>query len=309
MSFFYKKLYTPLKETLEDDFCDLNPSLIKGGASNVGLKFIHVLRTENGLKLKTITKRDPNTNLTTTVESEFKIPKYNVTLEGKFGTDRKFQDTISLVDVFGQKGSKVFVRGLLEDGKTKGEVGFEFKNGTVALDGTVTKPSEGKFKGLGSVVYKHNIHSLGGDVEFEQDTGVTRYSGKLQIDRSESTFCLFFNDVRVPKKGSDPKREVGFGYFNKLRPDLSGALDFKVDSKDFDSELRVGSDLKVDQSTNFKSRLLVKRRELRIGLAYKQKLTPTTKVILSTDLESRSFFGSSLAGDHRFNFTFSYGDD
>jgi len=310
MAALYKKLFTPLKETLEDDYPDLNPKLISEKFNNVGVKFVHVLRTDNGLKLKTTSVRDPNTNFTTTLEPEFKIPKYNLTLEGKIGTDRKFQKTVSLVDLFGEKGSKVFLRGIHEDGNISGEFGFEFKNSNVSLNGHVNKPLEGHFRGHGAGVFKHNNFSLGGDVEYDQEKGVTRYGGKIQHDHNDSSFFLFMNDLRVPKKKDDkPKQDIGFGYFHKLRHDLNGAFDFKVDNN-LETDIRVGSDLKVNDSTNFKSRLILKRNELRVGLSYKQKLTPTTKVIVSTDLNSRSFFGTTDDSNiHRFNFTFSCGDD
>jgi len=179
------------------------------------------------------------------------------------------------------------------------------------LNGTVTKPQVGAFRGLGAGVYKYKKYSVGGDVEFEQDKGVTRFSGKVQIDRDESAFCLFMNDLRIPKKKlEEPKTDVVFGLFSKIKSDLSGALDFKVDNK-LDTEMRLGSDYKVDQSTNFKSRLTVNRKDLRIGLVYKQKLTPSTKITVSSDLNTRSFLGTveNSRNDHRFNFTYSTGDD
>jgi len=261
------------------------------------------------LKLKLTSTRDPKGTFTTLLEPEFKIPKYNLVFEAKLGTDRKFQKTLSFLDVFGQKGSKVFLRGLYEKGKPSGEVGFEFKNGTVALNGSVTIPKTKVFRGTGAGVYRYNEYSLGGDVDFDQEKGVTRYSGKLQVDKSDSTFCLFMNDISVPKEGP-PKKEVGFGYFHKVRPNLKGAVDLKVDGS-FETEIRLGSDLSVDETTNFKTRLYVKRKDLRLGFAYKQRLSPVTKLTVSTDLNSKSFFGTTdqPKNDHRFNFTFTHGDD
>jgi len=246
-----------------------------------------------------------------TIEPEFKIAKYNLLLEAKVGTDRKFQKTISLVDYL-QKGSKFFVRGLTENGKHTGEVGFEYKDERVALNGTVTKPLEGQVKVVGAGVAKQNSYTVGGDVEYELEKGVLRYSTKLQYDKEDSTFCLFLNDQLVPKNVSDkPKREVGFSYFFKLRNDLNGALDFKVDDKLNDNEFRVGSVLKVDSNTSIKSRMLIKnKKDFRVGFALKQKVTPNTKVTLSTDLDAKSLFGTEEGvNKHRFNLTLSFGDD
>jgi len=311
MSYLYKKFYTPIKETLEDDFSDLSTHLLHedGSTNNVGLKFVNTFRTENGLKIKLINTRDPKGTFTTLVENEFKIPQYNVLLEGKLGTDKKFQHTINVLDV-GQKGSKVFLRGLSEKGKHSGELGFEFKNGTVALNGSVTYPlSNGIVRGAGAGVYKLNEYSVGGDVEFDQEKGLLRYSGKIQVDKSDSTFCLFMNDIKIPKEGN-PKKDIGFGYFSKMRPDLNGAVDIKVDGN-LNTEVRLGSDLSVDKSSNIKSRLYIKKKDLRIGFAYKQRLSPVTKLTVSTDLNSRHFFGTTdqVKNDHRFNFTFTHGDD
>jgi len=308
MALFYKKLYQPLKDTLEEDYPDLNPKLISDG-NNVGLKLIHILKTQNGLKLKTTHTRDPNSNFTTLIESEFKIPQYNLTLEGKIGTDRKFQGTVSLVDL-GTKGSKFFVRGISEEEKLSGEVGFEYKNSSLAVNGTFTKPLEGKFRGIGAGVYKIQNYSLGGDVEFDQEK-ITRFSAKVQMDNSDTTICAFLNDIVVPKRESDkPKKEIGFGFFNKIRPDLNGAVDFKVDNN-FDTEIRVGSEYQVDKSTSFLSRFFMKRKDFRFGLVYKQKLTPTTKLKIGTDINTRSFFGTtdSKTNDHRFNISFTCGED
>jgi hypothetical protein len=308
MALFYKKLYQPIKDTLEEDYPDLNPKLIGDGKNNVGLKLVHILKTQNGLKLKTTHSRDPNSNFTTLLEPELKISKYNLTCEGKLGTDRKFQGTLSLVDL-GTKGSKFFVRGLSEEGKLSGEFGFEFKNNSLSVNSTITKPFVGNFRGLGAGVYKYESYSVGGDVEFDQEK-ITRYSAKAQIDKSDSTFCVFLNDTLVPKKDTDkPKKEVGFGYFHKLRTDLKGAVDFKVDNN-FETEIRAGSDYQVDNSTNFMSRFFLKRREFRLGLVYKQKLTPTTKLKIGTDINTRSFFGTtdSKTNEHRFNISFTCGE-
>jgi len=114
----------------------------------------------------------------------------------------------------------------------------------------------------------------------------------------------------LKKKLISQKKEVGFGYFYKLKSDLNGAIDFKVDSN-LESEIRAGSDYQVDKTTNFLSRFLLKRRDFRFGLVYKQKLTPTTKLKIGTDFNTRSFFGTTdgKTNDHRFNISFSCGED
>jgi len=216
-----------------------------------------------------------------------------------------------MTDVLGQKGSKVYVKGIHEEGNTSGEVGLEYKDKKVALNGSVSKPlKEGFFKVLGAGVIKHNNFSVGGDVEYEHsEKGVLRYSAKGQYDKDDSTFCLFFNDILKPKKENEkPKKELGFSYFFKIRSDLNGALDFKADENK-DTELRVGSSLKVDSNTTVKSRMVVKnKQDFRVGLVLKQKITPTAKVAISTDLDTKSLFEDG-ENKHRFNFALTFGDD
>jgi len=120
------------------------------------------------------------------------------------------------------------------------------------------------------------------------------------------------NNVKVPKKKTDrPKLDVGFGYFQKIRGDLKGAVDFKVESPSLETEIRFGSDYQVSDTVNVKSKVSLKRTAMRLGLSFKQKLTPSSKVILSTDIDTKSLFGTSdkESNDHRFWVTFSFGDD
>jgi len=307
----YKKFYTPIKETLEDDYPDLNPKLISSGdKNNIGLKLISTIKSPNGLKVKTTYGRDPNANYNVLCEPELKITKYNLSYEGKMGTDRKFQHTLNYLDLFG-KGSKVYGKAISEEGKLSGEAGFEYKDSNLTLSGSVTKPQDGEFRALGTGVYKHSDYNFGGDVEYDHEHGITRYSAKVQHDKNDSTLCVFLNNIKVPKKkGDSPKLDLGFGYYQKIRGDLKGALDFKVDNK-LETEIRFGSDYQVNDTTSVKSKVSLKRTAMRLGLSLKQKLTPSSKVILSTDLDTKSLFGTGEkeSNDHRFWVTFSFGDD
>jgi len=78
-----------------------------------------------------------------------------------------------------------------------------------------------------------------------------------------------------------------------------------------ETEIRFGSDYQVNDTTNVKSRVSLKRAAMRLGLSFKQKLTPSSKVILSTDIDTKSLFGTGEkeSNDHRFWVTFSFGDD
>jgi len=78
-----------------------------------------------------------------------------------------------------------------------------------------------------------------------------------------------------------------------------------------ETEIRFGSDYQVNDTTSVKSKVSLKRTAMRLGLSLKQKLTPSSKVILSTDLDTKSLFGTGEkeSNDHRFWVTFSFGDD
>jgi len=311
MALVYKKFYTPVKETLDDDYPDMNPKLLSSGdKNNIGLKLISTIRSPNGLKVKTTYGRDPNANYIILYEPEWKFTKYNISYEGKLGTDIKIHHALNLLDVLG-KGSKVYAKAITEEGKLSGETGFEYKDSNLTLAGSFTKPQVGEFRVLGNGVYKYGDCNIGGDVEYDNEHGVTRYSAKVQHDKDDTSLCFIFNNQKVPKKKGDfPKLDVGFGYYQKIRGDTKGALDIKVDDK-LETDIRFGCDHQVSEHVNVKSKVSLKKTGMRLGLSFKQKLTPSSKVILSTDLDTKSLFGTGdkESNDHRFWVTFSFGDD
>jgi len=274
------------------------------------MKLISTIKSPNGLKVKTTHGRDPNENFNILYEPEIKIAKYNISYEGKLGTDKKIQHTLNYLDFLG-KGSKVYVKAISEEGKLSGETGFEYKYSTLTLAGSFTKPQVGEFRVLGNGVYKYGDCNIGGDVEYDNEHGVTRYSAKVQHDKDDTSLCFIFNNQKVPKKkGDSPKLDVGFGYYQKIRGDTKGALDIKVDDK-LETDIRFGCDHQVSEHVNVKSKVSLKKTGMRLGLSFKQKLTPSSKVILSTDLDTKSLFGTGdkESNDHRFWVTFSFGDD
>jgi len=310
MANFYKKLYTKVKETLEDDFPDPNPKLLSNdGLNNIGIKFIDTLKTPNGLKFKTTLKRDPNGNLTGTLEPEIKFSSKNITFEGKISTDNKYEDSVSFTNYL-VDGSKFSLKGLYEEGSMNGEAGLEFKNENVAFNASLSYPDSGDIKVAAAAVYNSSGYSLGGDAEYVMSSALNKWSIKVQRDTEENSFCFFSNHVLVPKKKKEsPKSDIGFGYAQDVRSGLKGGLDFKIDSN-LDSDLRFGSNYEIDETSNLKTRLsLKKKEELRLGLVYKQKLSSTSKLALSADLNTRHLFGNEGTNDHRFWVTLTCGDD
>jgi len=308
MANFYKKLYTPLKETLEDDYPNSDPKLVSDGLNRIGTKLTHNFKTANGLKLKTTVNRNPNGDVIATTEPELKNDNLNVTLSGKLGTDRKYEVSLAKTDLL-QKGTKLYVKGLLDQSKPSFEGGFEYKDKTVAADGKATYTDTGDIKLYLSGVIHNSGWSLGGEVE-RIGEGFSRWSAKVQRDRDDGTFCFFSNNELIPKKKDDePKIDIGFGYHHQLRNDLKGGVDFKV-NQDTHSEFRFGCDYKVDESSNLKSKVTMKQKtEMRLGLLYKKKVTPYSKFIASADLNVNQLAGNDNNNNHIFSLSLSYGDD
>jgi len=307
MANFYKKLYTPLKETLEDDYPSSDPKLVSDGLNRIGTKLTHNFKTTNGLKLKTTVNRNPNGDVIATTEPELKLDN-TVTLSGKLATDLKFEATLAKTDLL-YKGTKLYVKGLLDQNKPSIEGGFEYKDKNCAADGKATYTDTKDVKIFLSGVIHNSGWSLGGDIE-HVSKGISKWSAKVQRDQDEGTFCFFSNNEIIPKKdGDDPKADIGFGYHHQLRNDLKAGIDFKV-NQNTEPEFRFGCDYKVDQSSNLKSRVTMKqKREMRLGFAFKQKVTSLSKFIASADLNVNQIAGNDNNNNHIFSISLSYGDD
>jgi len=301
MASFYKKLNTPIKESLDDDFPDPNPKLLGEGLNNIGIKFVDTLKTSVG-KIKSTLKRDPNGKLSLLAEPEFKINS-NISLEMKLSTENKFEDTLSFSNYI-LEGSKFYLKEGYADKELNVEGGFEFKNTNIALNGSLSYPDL-NIKAAG--VYSDQGYSIGGDAELNL-LDLHKWSIKFQKDTEDSTFCAFSNHVLVPKPKESPKSDIGFGFHHKVRPGLSAALDFKLDTE-LSSELRFGSNYDIDERSSFKSRVsLKKKEEFRLGLAYKNKVADSTKLAFSADLNTRVLFGGEGKNDHKFWVTLTCGD-
>jgi len=309
MTNFYKKLYNSIKENLDDDYPDLDKKKISPGLIHLGLKGTSVFRTFGGLKLKTIADRPANGNLVVSVEPEYKWTANNVTFEGKFASDRKFESTLSVTDV-GTRGTKVYAKEMMEKNDLTFEGGVEYKDANVAVNGRVTYPLKDKnVKGYLAGVFRQGEYSVGGEGEYFADGGVANWSVKVQKDFDRSSLCFFSNHVVIPKKREDsPKADIGFGYSQVINENLKGALDFKLESNE-ESTARFGYDYKLDSNTNLKSRVSLKSKDnLRVAFVYKQKIL-NTKVAFGADLDVKHITGLESDNDNRFSISLSYGDD
>jgi len=308
MANFYKKLNTPLKETLEDDYPCSDPKLVSDGLNRIGTKLTHNFKTANGLKVKTTVNRNPNGDVIGTTEPELKWDNYNLTLSARLATDRKYEATLAKTDLL-YKGSKIYIKGLLDQSKPSVEGGFEYKDKSVAIDGKGTYTDTGDMKFYFSGVIHNSGWSLGGDVE-RVPKGFSRWNAKVQRDKDDGTFCFFSNNELITKKdGDEPKADIGFGYYHQLRKDLKGGVDFKV-NQDTEPEFRFGCDYKVDDSSNLKSKVTMKQKaEMRLGFVYKHRVTSYSKFIASADLNVNQLAGTDNNNNHIFSVSLSYGDD
>jgi hypothetical protein len=317
MAVFYKKLNSSVKENLDDDYPNVDDysKNVKQGKdaflNHYFVKVVNSFKTENGLKVKATANRNPNGELVGTLEPELKINSLDVTLSGKAATDRKFETTIARTDLF-QKGTRLYLKDIIEDGKFSFEGGFEYKESNFAVDGKVTKPlGDGDFKGVGSGVLHNSGISLGGDVEYIHNKGFSKYSTKFQFENNGGTFCIAFNDERIPKKSGDSlKSDLSLSYSTTLTPELKGAVDTKI-NQNRDTRVRFGFDYKIDGTSNLRSKVSVQQKEMRLGLLYKQKVTASSKFYAAADLNVGLLTGTFAEAEraHLFSATFSYGDD
>jgi len=306
---FWKKFNNPLKENLDDDYPNVDEydKNVSKELNHVGVKVIHAFKTHNGLKLKATANRNPNGALVGTLEPEFKISAWNVTVSGKFATDRKYESTVSVNDL-GQKGTKLYLKDIVKQGEPSFEGGFELKHSDFTIDGKVSKPLEGgDYKGSVAGVLHQSGYYIGGEVEYINNKGVSRWNIKVLQEKHDGALCFFTNVIKIPEKPSD-NTDIGISYTTHLGHHLKGAVETKVNQKR-ETTVRFGVDYQVDESTNLKSKVTVKeKREMRLGLLYKQKVTSYSKFYASADLNVGQLIGSSNPS-HLFSATFSYGDD
>jgi len=260
--------------------------------------------------MKIIGRRAPNGNVDGDLETEWKYKSKDISLEGKFSTSKKYEATLNFSDYL-EKGTKFFLRGKYDKDPLI-EGGFDFKNESIALNEKITVPPNdpSNATGYSALVLNNSNISIGGDAELTYKNFISKWSFKVKHDKDDRTFCFFSNHETVPKKVDDiPKSDVGFGYFQKIRTDLTGALDFKVDSN-MDSVLRFGCNYAIDDQSNVKTRLsLLNKEEMRLGLVYKQNLTNYSKIAVSSDLNIRKLIGNDRHNDHKFWLSLTFGDD
>jgi hypothetical protein len=311
MARLFKNLYQQVKETIEDDFID--PFDKKKIGNNVSLKIKSSLKTPCGL-IKAEGSTHPNgSDVDGTIEPEFKFPDYDVVLKGKLQTNNNFEGTINFNNYL-LKGTTWFeTTKLNESGDTSLEAGVNYLNKDYgSFNFKLSSPIA--FKGLESldlytafVGYKSGF-SLGGDVKLAlKNFKSSACNAYLEYVKDDVSVALF---GKYEKKGEDEKKTFGFGYHQNINEKIRGAVDFSLEHKSNTSTLRFGTNYKLDENSNLKSRLTLRNQtDMRLGFVLKQKLYPNTNLTLTSDLNTRLLHDNVSEGTpHQFGVTLSFFD-
>jgi len=311
MARFFKKLYTLQKETIDDDFPELEDDKI---GDHLGFKVVTTLK-DSCFNFKTTGFKHPNgSDVEGTLEPEIKISDYDLTIKGKFQTSNKYEATLSLGDKI-VKGTTFFVTGKAEvtdKPKESFELGFDFISkeiGSVNLKFITPRSfdtDELEFYGAG-VGYYQGV-SVGGDVQLKATNpkDVSKANGYLQFDNSITSSALF---VKYDKKKGT---KVGVGHHHILHDTFKGAMELSTDPHALDhTTLKLVGNHKFDENTNLRPRLTFSydTKEVRLGFVLKQKLSSIAKLTLSSDCSTSSLLGQEGKFKHnQFGVTLSFFD-
>jgi len=314
MARVFKKLYNLQKETLDDDFPELEDDKI---GPNLGFKVIGTMKHVHGSTIKATAYKHPSGNsVEGTLEPEFKFSDY-ITVKGKYQTNNKFETTLSLNDQLA-KGSTIFATGKCElapkGTKTSFELGVEYLNKEkLSANLKFITPSSfdsSKFELYGNFTGYYEGVSVGGEVKANissQDLSIG--NGFIQYDNSDQSIALFRKyDL---SKGIN---KAGFGYFRHINSHLKGALEVAVDVSDYSNTVvKVGGDynLHSDGSSSIKPRLsLYGTDHQRIGFVYKHKVSPNVKLTVASDLNVNTLLDQKVekSKGHQFGVTLSFFD-
>jgi len=309
MARFFKKLYSSIKETVDDDFVDFGEE--KNVGDNVHLKVISTLKTSSGVTIKTTGAALPDgKNVEGTLEPEFKIADYDLTLKGKLVTTNTFEGSLLLNDKLLQ-GSTLFATGKAEGEKRTIEVGFDYlnkENGSLNLKFITPPTTEMKELDLYAAAVGHyNGTSLGGDVRLNLSSNELKlWDVYAEYDNKDVQIAGF---AKYDKKKS--KKSYGFGYSHNVNENIRGAVEYSYNAVAGEGNLKFGTAYKVDSNTTLKSRFTLQgSKAMRFGFVVKQNINPTTKVTLITDINANRLYDNDEreSAGHQFGVTLSFFD-
>jgi len=303
MARFFKKLYTSVKETVDDDFPELGKDKV---GENLGIKLITNYKSEYFTFKATGHKHPNGTQVEGTLEPEVKLSKA-LTLKGKFITTNKCESTLSVNGDTVLKGSTFFATGKCDlsdpsDPKHSFEVGFDYLNKEFgSLNFKFISPislDSKSFELYTAFVGYYQGVSVGGDVQLHPARGgeVSKSNGYLQYDKQNFSTALF---GKYEKKGGNVITKVGVGHYHDIYKHLKVAGEVSLDPKNpNDVTLKVSDTYTLDDQSNIKPRLTftTENKELRFGLVFKQTISPIAKLTLSTDISTNPLFQTDVKG-------------
>jgi len=313
MARFFKKLYSSQKETIEDDFLELDDEKV---GETLGVKFINTFKHSYGSLVKVTAHKHPSArSVEGTIEPELKFEDY--TLKAKLQTSNKFEATLTAADKL-TKGATAFITGKCELGpetsKNTVEVGVDYLNkeyGSVNLKFMAPTTLETSNMELyGAFVGHTQGASIGADVQAKVGSQeVTKSNGYVQYDDKEKSIAVWGKFDK--KKGY----KAGLGVYYHQNDNVKYGFEASLDPKDKDSnQIRLGSIRKQDDSSLLKGRVTITNlEEFRFGLVYKLGLSPDSKVTIASDINANTLFNlksskKALSVGHQFGLTLSFFD-
>jgi len=310
MARFFKKIYTQVKETVEDDFIDAFDE--KKVGPNVSVKVNTTLKTPNGVLIKASGSSHANVyDVDGTLEPEFKLSDW-ITVKGKLQTNNAFEGSILFNDYLG-KGSTLFLTDKYTDKHEKFvEGGFDYLSkdvGSVNLKVITNSDFDfAKTEFYGAGVGFYNGFSLAGDCKLNvSDFKLSSYNGYLEYVKGDLSVAVF---GKYEKKGDKEKKTFGVGYHQNINENIRGAVDFSLEQRSVTSLLRFATNYKVDDNTSVKTRLCLRgTTDFRVGFVLKQNILPSTKITFTSDINTRLLYDNVSEGvGHQFGVSLSFFD-
>jgi len=249
-----------------------------------------------------------------TLEPEYKIADYDLTLKGKLQTSNRYEGTVSLNDKL-VKGSTLFLTGKAELGskpKQSIEAGFDYLNKDFAsLNLKFISPTSFNMEDV-EIYAAGTSHaqgiSGGADIQFKPTVQeISKWNVFAQYDDSDNSIGVFGKFDKEKKS-----RVAGFGVYRNIEQNLKGALEFSIDTLDTSkTTLKVGTNYQIDDSSSLKSKISVfGTNQFRIGNVYKQTLTSTSKLTFINDINANLLLDKKADSGigHQFGVTLSFFD-
>jgi len=311
MARFFKKLYTHVKETIEDDFID--PFDEKKVGENVSLKIKSTFKTPSGWLIKAEGSTHANGNdVDGTLEPEYKISD-DITIKGKFQTNNVIEGTLLFNNLLGSGATLFFTDKLSEKKEKCVEAGIDYLSKDIgSLNVKVTSPLDfdtSKIDVYTALVGFYEGYSLGGDCKVSLKNFLQPVTGNAYLEYNKKDVSVVLSGKYEDKDGKK-KQTLGVGYHQNVKDNIRSSVDYSFEQVSARSVIRFGTSYKFDENCSLKTRLLLRgKKDMRLGLVLKQNLFPSTRLTFTTDLDTRALLDNVSEGPgHQFGVTLSFFD-